>query len=140
MAQTQVEPKTLPWIGVDLDGTLAIYDHWRGPAHIGRPIPKMHARVKEWLAEGKEVRIFTARVWPLAVVWANDQIEQLVGATKREEDAVLAARYIRVWCLQHFGKVLTITCVKDFAMTELWDDRAVQVVCNTGERVDGAGT
>jgi hypothetical protein len=29
------------WIGVDLDGTLAFYDEWIGPEHIGAPIPGM---------------------------------------------------------------------------------------------------
>src|SRR5207344_2652938 len=50
------------WIGVDLDGTLAYYDQWRGPEHIGEPVPAMLERVQRWLAEGKDVRIFTARV------------------------------------------------------------------------------
>ncbi len=49
------------WIGVDLDGTLAHYDGWAGPESIGEPIPLMMARVREWLALGREVRIFTAR-------------------------------------------------------------------------------
>lgn len=47
------------WIGVDLDGTLAEYTGWHGPGHIGPPIPKMLDRVKNWLAEGVDVRIFT---------------------------------------------------------------------------------
>lgn len=41
------------WYAVDLDGTLAHYDHWRGNDHVGEPIPRMLARVKQWLAEGK---------------------------------------------------------------------------------------
>lgn len=52
------------WIGVDLDGTIAEYHGWVSPTHIGAPIPKMVERVKVWLSEGKEVRIFTARVFP----------------------------------------------------------------------------
>jgi hypothetical protein len=32
---------------------------------------------------------------------------------------------------------IPITCCKDRGMIELWDDRAVQVIENTGERVDG---
>lgn len=43
------------WIGVDLDGTLAEYHGW-DDGRIGAPIPKMVQRVKQWLAEGKEVR------------------------------------------------------------------------------------
>jgi hypothetical protein len=104
------------WIGVDLDGTLARYDGWMGEHHIGEPIPLMQQRVKHWLAEGKDVRIFTARVsgW---------------GALVRQEieDA------IEDWCEKHLGKTLPITCEKDFAMRELWDDLAIGVVPNTGE-------
>jgi hypothetical protein len=50
------------WIGVDLDGTLAQYGKWAGIYYIGKPIPLMMARVKKWLAQGKDIRIFTARV------------------------------------------------------------------------------
>ena len=50
------------WIGVDLDGTLARYEQYEGPMSIGEPIPEMVDRVKAWLAAGREVRIFTARV------------------------------------------------------------------------------
>ena len=41
------------WIGVDLDGTLAHYEGWKGIEHIGAPVPAMLERVKNWLAEGK---------------------------------------------------------------------------------------
>ena len=51
------------WMAVDLDGTLAHYDKFISPSHIGEPIAPMVARVKKWLSQGKEVRIFTARVW-----------------------------------------------------------------------------
>jgi hypothetical protein len=43
---------------------------------------------------------------------------------------------IQDWCEKHIGRRLEVTCQKDFAMIELWDDRCVQVVCNTGKRVD----
>ncbi len=104
------------WIGVDLDGTLAHYDGWKGIEHIGDPVPAMIERVRGWLAEGREVRIFTARV------------------TKREDYSHLTAKgYIRAWLMQNglpFG--MPITNVKDYGMIELWDDRAVQVEINTG--------
>lgn len=100
------------WIGVDLDGTLAHYDRWRGTDHIGVPVRRMRRRVVEWLAEGRDVRIFTAR-------------------TEDSYDA------IRRWCVKHLHQELPITNVKDFGMIELWDDRAVQVVVNTGRRADG---
>ena len=50
------------WIGVDLDGTLAYHDTWKGHEHIGEPIPAMLQRVKDWLDRGLTVKIFTARV------------------------------------------------------------------------------
>lgn len=103
------------WIGVDLDGTLAHYDEWRGVEHIGEPIALMVTRVKQWLNEGKEVRIFTARIA------MND----------------LAMPFILDWCINHLGVKLPVTFEKDYAMTELWDDRAVQVIPNTGLRADG---
>jgi hypothetical protein len=105
------------WIGVDLDGTLAEYAGWQGPMHIGKPIPKMLGRVKEWLEEGKEVRVFTARV-----------AEDPHGEWKR---------LIEEWCRYHLGQTLPVTNVKDYGMIELWDDRAIQVIANTGERADG---
>lgn len=105
------------WIGVDLDGTLAQYGGWKGADHIGEPIPAMLERVKGWLSEGVEVRIFTARV-------------------SIDEDGSVE-RAIQDWCEQHIGHRLAVTCRKDYAMVELWDDRAIQVIPNTGERVDG---
>ncbi len=120
---TDADPRsTLDWIGVDLDGTLAHYDGWVALDHIGEPIPKMVERVKGWLAEGKHVKIFTAR----AEVGVQTLFEQEV-----------AVQTIQYWCVQHLGQVLLITATKDLYMIELWDDRCVQLVPNTGRRVDG---
>lgn len=108
------------WIGVDLDATLAKHGKWIGPLHIGDPIPKMVNRVKAWLAAGQKVKIFTARV--------------------SEPDPTLRASIIEAiqeWCEAHIGQKLEVTNVKDYAMIEVWDDRAVQVVPNTGLRADG---
>jgi hypothetical protein len=102
------------WYGCDLDGTLASYDHYRGPEHIGEPIPKMVARVKRWLADGKTVKIFTARA--------------------SGEDAAKAIKTIKTWCKEHIGEELEVTCKKDRHMVELWDDRAVRVKKNEGTR------
>lgn len=111
------------WIAVDLDGTLAHYDGWRGITHIGEPIPAMAARVRTWIQEGKDVRIFTARVGPQRF-------------DVPEEIATIQAA-IEGWCVEHLGKALPVTCQKDFGMIELWDDRCVQVIPNTGRRADG---
>lgn len=94
------------WIGVDFDGTLATYDGYKGDEHTGDPIEPMVRRVRKWLHEGKEVRLFTAR---------------------KPHPA------LRKWMKQHLGQVLPITNVKDHGMIALYDDRAVNVKRNTGE-------
>lgn len=101
------------YIAVDLDGTLARYDTWEGVEHIGEPIQPMLDRVKGWLKEGKTVKIFTARA-------------SMPGHEKP----------IQEWLEKHGIGGLEITNAKDFDMVELWDDRAVQVVPNTGETIE----
>lgn len=120
------------WIGVDLDGTLAEYHGWIGPESIGNPIQPMVERVKRWLSKGKDVRIFTARAWPLGI--ATEVLENLNVAdiVERRRIALRSTTAIQQWCKEHIGKVLPITCIKDHSMYELWDDRAVSVIPNTG--------
>jgi hypothetical protein len=103
------------WIGVDLDHTLAHYDEWRGIEHIGEPIPRMAERVREWLSQGQEIRIFTARV------------------SSSYDNRGEAARHIQDWTEKHFGVRLKVTAEKDMGMMEFWDDRAVGVERNTGK-------
>lgn len=118
------------WIGVDLDGTLAYYDHWRGAEHIGEPIPAMLERVQKWLAEGRDVRIFTARVdRETAALSMGKSIFDSAGNVTAVEMC------IQQWCEKHIGRVLPITCSKDYGMIELWDDRCVQVIPNTGRTI-----
>lgn len=100
------------WDGVDIDGTLAHYDGFKGPTVIGAPIATMAQRVQEWLAKGKDVRLFTARV-------------------SRDPDGV-ARRAIEAWSLKYLGRKLPITCKKDSRMQVMFDDRAVQVSRNKG--------
>jgi hypothetical protein len=127
------------WIGVDFDGTLAEYGTWVSGTHCGKPIGAMLFRVKKWLADGREVRIFTARIHPIDRCVMPDDIlppaVDLGGILSRDEVAILAVAAIRAWCREHIGQVLPITNVKDYGMIELWDDRAVQVRANTGEIV-----
>jgi hypothetical protein len=111
-----------PWIGVDLDGTLAEYHGWVDITHIGAPVPKMVERVKKWLAEGKQVKILTARV----------AIRSTRSAKERDE----CIRAIWDWCKKHVGKVLPVVAEKDTFMEELWDDRCVQVRKNTGISIE----
>lgn len=107
------------WIGVDLDGTLAHYEGWVSPTHIGPPIAPMVERVKNWLAAGRTVKIFTARMHGHGMKLLDGTIEDVKTP-------------IENWCREHIGQVLEVTNCKDFGMIELWDDRCVQVIANTG--------
>lgn len=108
------------WIGVDLDGTLAEFHEWS--LEIGKPIPVMMERVKRWLAAGIEVRIVTARVGKAEPGRVSDTPEKIEEIRRIIED----------WCEKHIGVRLKVTNEKDYAMLELWDDRAVRVETNTG--------
>mgnify|MGYP000971765917 CR=1 FL=1 len=122
------------WIGVDLDGTLANYEGWRGAEYIGDPIAAMVERVKAWRADGKEVRIFTARVHPLAYIAPNGDYIAISDAGHAEIGyACRVVNRIHEWMTIHLGEVLPVTCCKDYGMVEMWDDRAVRVKANTGE-------
>lgn len=97
--------KNKKWIGVDLDGTLAKYDGWKGINNIGEPYPMVLKLIKEILEIGEyDIKIFTARV-------------------SEGEAAIIP---IKKYCLTHIGQELEITNVKDFSMIELWDDRCVR--------------
>ncbi|EIP99225.1 hypothetical protein OpiT1DRAFT_03737 [Opitutaceae bacterium TAV1] len=105
-----------PWIGVDLDGTLALHGGWRGAHTIGAPVPAMILRVRQWIAAGHRVKIMTARASvPACIPPLRDWLAK--AGLPRE---------------------LEITCAKDFLMIELWDDRAVQVAINRGQPVSGS--
>lgn len=106
------------WIGVDLDGTLAKSGGWKpgdSEVTIGEPVPAMLQRVKRWLKQGNDVRIFTARA-------TRTHIPEMIPA-------------IEAWCVKHIGRKLPVTATKDYDMIEYWDDRAVRVEYNTGRRV-----
>lgn len=121
------------WWGVDLDGTLAEYTDWKGPIHIGKPIQPMVDRVKQWLAEGKNVRIFTARVDGGAAALAAGNPD---GVLYEDVDRIVLA--IQAWCVRHIGQALPVTNQKDYGMRWLYDDRCVQVETNTGRLIGGS--
>lgn len=95
--------------GVDLDGTLAQYDGWISKDDIGEPIPAMFNKVKQWIEDGIEVIIFTARA---------DRPENIPP--------------IKVWLERNGIPGLEITNRKYPKMNRIYDDRAVQVQANTG--------
>lgn len=108
MSPGQTDPRDQGggWIGVDFDGTLATYDGFKGEGHTGEPIEPMVKKVRVWLREGRDVRLFTAR--------------------KPHPN-------LRKWMKEHLGEVLKITNVKDRFMVAFYDDRAVNVERNTGK-------
>ena len=110
--EENVLPLDGPWIGVDLDGTLAKHDLWVSKHHIGKPIPQMLKRVKMWVERGIRVKIVTARA--------------------SEPDGIPP---VKSWLKKQGLPDLEVTNEKDFAMIELWDDRAIQVIPNTGRPV-----
>jgi hypothetical protein len=116
------------WIGVDLDGTLAYADDdakWNR-YHIGDPIPAMAERVREAILSGERIKIFTARVGTGA------GFSPVSGYEDTQEFADQQREMIQDWTEEHFGVRLEVTAQKDWAMKELWDDRAKEVVKNTG--------
>ena len=100
-------------IAVDLDGTLAHYDGWKGIGHIGCVIPEVANAMERAQDEGAEVHLFTARV-------------------SDPEDAAEAHAVISKWAAANHFNFASITAVKHKFFTEFWDDRAIQVIKNSG--------
>ena len=117
------------WVGVDLDGTLAEYHGWVNTFHIGEPIPSMVERVKKWISDGIEVRIFTARIDGGG---AASKMGVDPDVVKKYEDVAAITEMIQNWTESHIGVRLPVTCKKDYAMIVLYDDRCIQVEKNTG--------
>jgi len=100
------------WVGFDLDGTLAHYTNWAEQGNaIGAPIPRMIDLLKKTLADGYEVRIFTAR---------------------KGQDIL-----IHQWLARQGLPPLEVTDRKDPMCVRIYDDRAVQVIRNEGALVGG---
>ena len=117
-----VDPES-GWYGCDLDGTLAEYHGFEGLDKIGAPVgvdspDSALNTVKKWIAEGRDVRILSARI-------SHDP--------KGDGKAAIEA-----WTEQYLGRALPVTEKKDAKMITLLDDRAVQVEENTGRIVGGA--
>lgn len=110
-------------IAVDLDATMAEYNHGdlqKFGLRIGPPIPEMIEKIKQEIAQGTAVFIFTARISP------GDRSFQ------QELEATQSFLLIAEWCQKTFGTLLPITDVKSRNWEEIWDDRARQVIPNTG--------
>ena len=108
--------------GVDLDRTTATYDGWVSEVDIGEPIGLMCSRIAAWFAAGDIVDVFTARMHP----------------SHGEESVANAEKAIRAWYRDVFGQEpREVTCMKNPKWDDIWDDAVIQVVPNSGVRVDG---
>ncbi len=125
------------WIGVDLDGTTFEYHGWVGWNVFGAPIAPMIDRIRAWAAEGREVKIVTARVGlPIRErdgnMYPSVVRNHVCLVTNERFSDDMMVRAIHEHCQKYIGFAPQVQCYKDVDMIELWDDRAVQVVPNTG--------
>lgn len=108
-------------IYLDLDGTIAKYE--RGHFHtqedwdearvpIGDPLPFISDDIKKWLRQGHIIKICTARV-------SDGNIEKKV-------------KQVQDWCEEHYNFRPEVTNRKHYEMDYLFDDRAKQMIPNTG--------
>lgn len=104
-------------IAVDLDGTLARYDGYKGYEHIGEPIKPMVEKVQKWVNQGHKVSIYTARM-------------ACFGEHSCDDPAAVKL-VIQLWCMVHIGMILPVTNIKG-GQDLFFDDRAVEVMQNTG--------
>jgi hypothetical protein len=102
-------------LAVDLDGTLAHFDYWRGVDHIGEPVRDMLTKVEEWHKAGHQVWIYTARL--------SDEH----GDYKKCFTTIVA------WCRKHLSFVPNCTGTKWGFFDYFFDDRACHVEKNTGK-------
>jgi hypothetical protein len=122
--QRAMENDQKAWVGVDLDGTLAHWDGYVAYDSIGDPIPAMVQRVSRWLELGIRVKVVTARL--------HDHGERYCKLSSRWYGRPHVINAVHRWCVDNIGMAMEVTCSKDEHMIELWDDRAVQVITNTG--------
>ena len=114
----------LKWYGFDFDRSLA----YHGPQDkdikkgynlgVGAPIDIIVERLKEYLAAGKNCKIFTARVAP------HPDVENFNMADRSEQ--------LRDWCEAQGLPRLDVVCIKDAYMEEIWDDKSVSIKPNEG--------
>jgi len=100
-------------IAVDLDGVLAVDLPRSDEFEIGPPVPEMLQLVKDWVTNGEEVWIFTARLS------GTSDVERMTSC-------------IQDWCETNGLPRLPVTNRKSGRIRMYVDDRAVAVVPNTG--------
>lgn len=103
------------WVGVDFDKTLSTDEsggNW-DISKTGKPNKHVVDSIKYVIKKGLAVRVFTARAFN--ALSGENTLEEAIGPIER-------------WCQEHLGQVLPVTCIKDYNMIQLWDDRARTVI------------
>ena len=109
------------WYGFDLDGTLAKYDGWKGIDHIGEPVKPMVDLIKKMHAEGKVVKIMTARVAPKEkpeskpnpYMAGNLCVQEPDVQTWALKDEWTPLEFVQEWCYRNLGFIPEIVYQKD---------------------------
>lgn len=111
----ETDPNEESYAAFDLDATLAEYlkEH-SGNTPIGQVVAPMYQKILWYLLQGIKCKLFTARAGFLSEVpkieaWLQENDKQYPGLAELE-----------------------ITNVKSHKMLVLYDDRAVQIMPNTG--------
>jgi hypothetical protein len=113
-------------IAVDLDGTLAHYDGWKGQREIGAPLPGAREALEQLVAAGHRVMVYTCRC-------GDWQRETWGDGLSRDESAAI----VKAWLDEHgfHGSVEVYTGDGKPLADYYVDDRAI--VCrpqDAGER------
>lgn len=101
-------------IALDFDKTLAYHESSWGISRVGEPIPSMLKKVKEWVAKGYKITIFTARL-------SHDLVQ-----SKAQE------RLIKDFLAKNDLPDFDVTSTKKPYFSHIIDDRAYHVFPNTG--------
>lgn len=102
---------------VDLDGTLAYFERWNNIGDIGEPINEIKEKILKWINEGITIKIFTARAYKKELI-----------------------KPIRKWLLLNgLPPTLEITNIKGVDCDLIFDDKAREVIYNTGIIVNRTG-
>lgn len=118
-----------PWVGFDLDGTLCEWVRWTKWDTFGKVLVPMKTILLEHLATGDECKIFTARVaYPRDICYVTGEEFTSSMMESRIQDHLMKDGLPRLAC----------TAIKDHRLRIFYDDRAIQVILNTGRTLADA--
>jgi len=108
-------------IALDFDSTLAEHESG-GDLTIGKPIKPMVEQVKQWVAKGYDITIFTARV------------SRCFKSGEERSDVFIMRQkmLINQFLVDNGLPIMKITADKSPRFTHFVDDKAVKVIPNKG--------